>query len=324
MDTCIAKVELTALATYLLQRAKLRFLSSRESSVDVDIYRHGVTLDLRDLEQKYFAADCVREPENLLIYLALAQSGLADCFVDVGANCGHVAASVVDAYRSLVLFEPNPRLAALLRTIFADRPHVSIRECAVVGEASRGSIALTVPVDSSGLATLGGTELSALRERANIFEVRAETLENETRDLVLARAYIKIDVEGFEYQVIESARDLIVRERPIVGFEALSKSAAEKCAGLFVDYVYYCARFDFLEPGGALTRSISRLFGAALFGGAVDILRLSDIGATTLQNFSQIFSVPREKADIFETAIASFVANNPSIDASRLKTWTMA
>lgn len=310
---------------YLGRRARLRFFD--KSTADsltrtVKIFGQSVTLDVRDLEQKYLAADCVREPENLLVYRALARSGLVDTFIDVGANCGHVAASIVKDYAHIVLFEPNPKLAALLRQLFGTRPAIMIRECAIVDEASVGHLTLTVPDDSSGLATLGGTHLSKQHDRVHTYSVAASTLAAETEELSLKTAYVKVDVEGFEANIIKSAKELIDRQRPIVGYEALSNEAAMACARLFDRYVFYCARFDFLESGGALSRSLPGMLKALVFGAHIEVLKFGTIDECALTNFSQIFSVPVERVGGFEKAITDFAGSVGVVDLYKLRTWS--
>ena len=319
----ITRVKLQGLLPYLFTRAKLRLSTATvESRKQVYILNQAITLNLEDLEQKYLYADCVREPENLLIYRAIAETGLVDTFIDIGANCGHVALSVLPRYAQLLLFEPNPKLAEILKSIFRNNTKVIIKECAIVDEASVGSLTLSVPKDSSGLATLGVTELSKQHLDVDTFEVRASTLAVETSEISLDKAYIKIDVEGFEANIIDSAKDLINAQRPIVGFEALSKEAALNCADKFNDYTFYCARFDFLESGGALMNSYFGILKALITNAHIEIVRLDDLGVTSLENFSQIFSVPNEKCSNFENSINDYLSENPYLDLSSLTTWS--
>jgi FkbM family methyltransferase len=317
----IEKIKLTGLFIYLLGRAKMRFLQSRKK-ISIKIFGQRVTLDPKDLEQKYFAEDCVREPENLFVYKSLSRYGVAKTFVDIGANCGHVAASVVEDFQRVILFEPNPKLAELLRKIFSDFKTVEIKECAIVGKETIGIVQLTVPEESSGLATLGGTHLSNKRSSASTYDVRATTLESEISESMLGEAYIKVDVEGFEYEVLNSARELIVKTRPIVGFEALSLEAAQKCISLFKDCKFYCARFDFLEPGGALSKSTIGILRSLIAGGAIEVLELDVLSPINLNNFSQIYAVPNEKSEQFENSVRSFSKDIGSLDFSTLKTWS--
>lgn len=321
----LTSIKISGLFPYLMTRMRLRFIGKANSdSADniVAIFDQTVTLDLMDLEQKYLAEDCVREPENLIVYRAIADSGLVDTFIDIGANCGHVAASVISNYAHVLLFEPNPKLAVVLRKIFNKQKNVTIRECAIVDEASIGSLTLTVPDDSSGLATLGGTSLSKQREHVHTYSVKASTLAAELEGFSAESAYIKIDVEGFEVNIIQSAKELINSRRPIVGFEALSKQSALSCAQVFNDYVFYCARFDFLENGGALSRSLGGMIKALVFGARIEILKLDNLEECGLDNFSQIYSVPREKVEGFEKSIEIYSTRNPVFDLTSLKTWS--
>lgn len=325
MNSKLANFKLSGLLSYLIIRTKLRFLdkaNSGSTSKAVVIFGQTVTLDLMDLEQKYLAADCVREPENLIVYHAIADSGLVDTFIDIGANCGHVAASIMNDYAHVLLFEPNPKLALLLREIFKNQTHIVIRESAIVDEASVGSLTLTVPDESSGLATLGGTDLSKQHDQVHTYNVKASTLAVEVEGFSMKNAYIKIDVEGFEANIIESAKDLINSQRPIVGFEALSNEAAMNCARLFNDYVFYCARFDFLENGGALSRSVLGMIKALIFGANIEVLKLYNLEKSNLDNFSQIYSVPREKAEEFEKSILTYSTRHPIFNLKCLKTWS--
>jgi FkbM family methyltransferase len=325
MNSSFAKLKLSGLFSYLLTRSRLRFFNKANALSPqkvVTIFGHAVNLSMMDLEQKYLAADCIREPENLLVYRALASSGLVNTFIDIGANCGHVAASILNSYAHILLFEPNPKLAELLRQIYAGQKHVEIKECAIVDEASVGALTLTVPDDSSGLATLGGTHLSDQHGQFKTFQIRASSLSEEIRGYDLATSYIKIDVEGFEANIIQSAKSLINERRSIVGFEALSSKAAINCSKLFDNHVFYCARFDFLENGGALSRSIIGMIKALVFGANIEILKLNNLESSDLANFSQIYAVPAEKAQEFEKSVLSYSAVIQTLDLSRLKAWS--
>lgn len=322
MNKKIASFRLEGLLPYLMKRVNLRFFRTSGASSSRIILGQEVELDLVDLEQKYLSADCVREPENLLVYRALAGSGWVDTFVDIGANCGHVAASIMHDYKNVLLFEPNPKLATLLRKIFKNQKNIVVNECAIVDESTAGTLSLTVPDESSGLATLGRTKLSAQHDRVHTYSVRASTLASEISGYSLNTAYIKIDVEGFEENIIRSARELVNVQRPIVGFEALSNAAAENCVKLFEDYVFYCARFDFLDNHGALSKSVFGIMRALLLGGSIEVLKLAELQGNEINNFSQIYSVPKEKIKAFEEAILKYISVNPVLNLNAVKTWS--
>ena len=325
MHNKLVEIPLRGIIHYLIKRTQLRFmnkLSVGPSEKKITIFGQVAVLDLNDLEQKYLAVDCVREPENLIIYRAIAAYGLVNTFIDIGANCGHVAASIVHNYSQVVLIEPNPKLASILRDIFRTKSNVTIRECAIVDKVSVGQLVLSVPAGSSGLATLGKTAFSEQHEDMHRYVVKASYLGDEVKESDLQKAYIKIDVEGFEANIIQSATYLINNYRPIVGFEALSISAALDCARKFDGYAFYCARFDFLNSSGALSKSIGGILRATLLGAAIEVLRLSDLENIKLENFSQIYAVPSEKTSEFEDVVLQYTKQNPVFDLRQLKTWS--
>lgn len=319
-------LKISGLKKYLFKRAVLRFFSKErgpENDHIVTIFGNKVSLDTRDLEQKYLAADCVREPENLVIYKAIAQGGLVNTFIDVGANCGHVAASVLASYDNLILIEPNPKLAKLLREIFHSNKKVIIEECAIVGDKQCHEISLTVPKTSSGLATLGETKFSEKHSEFDCFTVKAKMLDDVLSGVNPAKCYIKIDVEGFELEIIKAGLKTIREFRPLIGFEALSKDAALACAKQFENYMFYCARFDFLEQHGALSKSMLNIARATIFGGNIVILKLGKDMETDLENFSQVYAVPIEKSELFESLLSNYCDKEKhSINLANLRTWS--
>jgi hypothetical protein len=108
----------------------------------------------------------------------------------------------------------------------------------------------------------------------------------------------------------------------MVGFEALSKDLALKCIAYFDNYVYYCARFDFIRNDGALTSSTSGISKAILSGGNIEVLHLGDLKSTSLTNFSQIYAIPKEKQTAFENCVRTYFSGINSLQVAKLKTWS--
>lgn len=312
MNQLISKLKLTGILRYLASRAYMRTIP-RTGSAPKFIRGRQVSLDLADAEQRYMYRDCIREPENTIIYMAMAKYGLANTFIDIGANCGHVALSIIDYYSSILLYEPNPVLASLLRKMFHGSMNVQVNEKAIVGSSAISEVKLFVPFNSSGLATVVGTHLND-SSSAQEYSVAGTTLSAEFGSRSLANAYIKIDVEGQEYDILSSSQELFRLHRPIVGFEALSSELLAKCASLFENCYFYCSRFDFLEPGGSLVRSPYGLLKAFVFGGSIEVLQVDPYTVVSLSNFSQVYAVPYEKRERFEAAVQNFFATHSPLD----------
>jgi len=316
MNQPISKLKLTGIPRYLASRAYMRAIA-RFGSAGKTIRGRQVSLNLADAEQRYMYRDCIREPENVIIYMAMANHGLASTFIDIGANCGHVALSIIDCYSSILLYEPNPVLASLLREVFHGSNKVKIKEKAIVGSSAVSEVKLFVPFNSSGLATVVGTHLND-SSSAQEYSVAATTLSAEFGDTSLANAYIKIDVEGQEYDILSSSQELFKLHRPIVGFEALSTELLAKCAVIFDNCSFYCSRFDFLEPGGSLVKSPYGILKALVFGGSIDVLQVDPCSAGSLSNFSQVYAVPNEKRQSFENAIQDTFAKCSPLSLSSM------
>ncbi|HEU5079604.1 MAG TPA: FkbM family methyltransferase [Opitutaceae bacterium] len=304
----IAKLALKGLNAYLLKRTAIRFFGKNSHKGEkhrMIVLDNEIQLDPGDVEQRYFIEQCIREPENIFIYKALAKSGLCDTFVDVGANFGHVASTVYPAYKKLTLIEANPNAAAQLRSLFRNKEKVQIENIALVDSAEIEEVTLSVPSNSSGLATIRAS--ADHDSTATKYKCRASTLDKVLAGKANRSTYIKIDVEGAEEQVLRGGQELIEQHKPIVGFEALSKDVARRCCSLFPQHVFYFARFDFLNASGALTKSVRGVIRAALFGGSIEVLKFTDIDSVPFDNYTQIIAVSMDRQKAFEEALRSEV-----------------
>ncbi len=290
---------------YLLARASMRLPRRRfaaRNNAKVERLGKWLSIDRRDLEQAYFEADCVREPENIFLFRAIAKHGLCRRFVDIGANYGHIALKVLPYFEKLTLVDANPNAISFLRRLFADEPKVEIHHFAVVESDQRKAVTLVVPNESSGLARIDNAKQDA-DGTAVSFECPATTLDLLLEPMGDQSIYIKVDVEGFEVQVLEGGSSLRSSPSVIVGFEAWSRVAAEQCCALFPEHIFYFARLDFVDRSGALTNSWLGLVRAALFGGTISVHRFKSPDEVPYDHFSQIIAVPIALQSRFEEAI---------------------
>ena len=321
----VITIQLIKLGAYLLHRAKMRFTvasdrkKNNEIKVEKQIFEKTISLNLKDLDQRLLYEDHIREPENIFTYTALARAGLCKTFIDIGANYGHDAILLEKEYDKIVLIEPNPSAATILMQMFKDKKNVFVINAAVVGENSPKELLLKVPKDSSALASIVDSPL--MRDDVDTFVCKGMTLKEcvETNDL--SSSYIKIDVEGGEYEILSESADEIMESRAIVGFEALSREFAIKCVALLKGYTYYYAKFDFLDDSGSLIKSPFKLL-LSLFGinSSISIYKVYGNDFTLApDNFSQVYCVPNEKELQFEKAIKTLVTKSPKIDCSKFE-----
>jgi FkbM family methyltransferase len=135
--------------------------------------------------------------------------------LDIGANLGLVSlhmARAVGPRGRVHAFEPNPRMQAYLAATLAASPALPVRLHPVALGPEEGALDLHVPPGNAGAASLVSAAPLPQGERVRVPVRPLDVLaEEEGIDRV---AVIKMDVEGFEAQVLRGAGWLIARTRP--------------------------------------------------------------------------------------------------------------
>ncbi|EJN60454.1 FkbM family methyltransferase [Halogranum rubrum] len=161
---------------------------------------------------------------DVLLRQLLARCGPGDVVVDVGANTGvySLAVAAAEPTARVVAFEANPAVCAQLRT-----------------NVRRNEFETRVDVRAVGLGDDTGTRRfyrSTYDELGSFAAANASAWEARIRDTVevpIARLddlvaagdisppnHLKVDVEGFGYEVLRGAEETLRRYRPVVYFEA--------------------------------------------------------------------------------------------------------
>jgi FkbM family methyltransferase len=183
--------------------------------------------DLNDRYSTLCGIDAGREA-----WLVALLCGLADrhqgTVLDVGSNQGAVAAALgrhIGPHRKLFAFEPLPETAARAAATLALNGLSNASLLSIAVGASDNPIAFHFRVGHSDLASAARD----LREEEGTYGevlVPCQRLDSLLADLLLDRVgLIKIDVEGFEPQVVRGAQELIRRDRPAIVFEYWPKVA---------------------------------------------------------------------------------------------------
>lgn len=168
--------------------------------------------------------------------------------VDVGANCGLYTRKLARLSRKVHAFEPSHKMAELLRRTSAS--NVNIHEVALsdrIGEAD-----LLIPEDNNqlvyGLASLEPRSLAEGQKLASarVPMARLDAIVDE--DV----AFVKIDVEGHELNVLNGAVAVLENSQPVFLVEAEDRHRAQATRLLFefFDARGYCGYF--LAAGGAV------------------------------------------------------------------------
>lgn len=162
--------------------------------------------------------------------LRLLDLGAAPVLVDVGANRGQS----IDAFRLMVpgahiiAFEPNPLLADRLRRRYSGQRNVDIHSAGL--SECPGQLALSVPLYNGypfdGLASFDEASAETwLESRIMGYDpakLRIAKFTCNVRRLDEFRidpALIKVDVQGFERQMLLGARETLLRANPVLLIE---------------------------------------------------------------------------------------------------------
>ncbi len=128
--------------------------------------------------------------------------------LDIGACKGVYSYALLQHSSRVYAFEPNPKLFNILK--HWSNELVVLHEVALSNET--GAANLLIPKGKVGYSNQGGS-LSRVKVsgRHNVVKVKAMRLDDLDIENV---GFMKIDVEGFEAQVLEGAEKTLHRDRP--------------------------------------------------------------------------------------------------------------
>lgn len=178
--------------------------------------------------------------------------------VDVGANKGVYTYALLQAgVREVHAFEPNPKLFGVLSRWAKGRAHLHPEALS----DTTGEAVLMVPHSEAGYSNQGAS-LSADKLNGQDFggvTVKTLRLDDAGIDNV---GFIKIDVEGFEMQVLKGAAGTLARDRPTLLVEIEEKHTKRKLPEMIAEvcaYGYQCLalRHGVLTPFDELDLAVS-------------------------------------------------------------------
>lgn len=180
-------------------------------------------LERPELLAAFYSAPRQTLHEEIAIVAVLAASLRRDSsYVDIGANRGQVLEQAVRLAPEgeHMAFEPIPDVAGDLARAF---PGVECRQMALGARAETAEFCHFRSLEGwSGLKR--SPEVSDERGDPEYITVDVSTLDAEIGSLL--PSVVKIDVEGAELGVLEGARELLSRARPLVIFEHVAAAAA--------------------------------------------------------------------------------------------------
>jgi FkbM family methyltransferase len=191
---------------------------------------------------KIFTLRWDKKENDFLFFLKMIPAGTV--VLDIGANIGVMAVLLARRIKDsqVVAFEPVPaNINALKRVIgFFELKNVRVMEFALGNE--EGEVEMVMPViDSVKMQGLSHVVHSSIKENNEGEKVKApiRMLDNVTGlNGTMRISAVKIDVENFEYFVLEGGRNFIKKYKPIIYIELWENDNRDKCFALVRELGY--------------------------------------------------------------------------------------
>lgn len=178
--------------------------------------------------------------------------------LDIGANIGNHAVVWSGLFDSVVCFEPNPQMSAVLRA------NLTLNICTNVKviEVGLGPEDAELPFSFHEEGNDGtGTFAKGIGDRTLPVR-RGDQLFTELGLDGHAITFVKCDVEGFEHSVFQGLSETLERHRPVIAFESNSAELGESSwailRSLGYDHLYMLRHTA--HTASPLTREFVRLF----------------------------------------------------------------
>lgn len=129
--------------------------------------------------------------------------------LDVGGHHGQFTLFALERFPSaeVITFEPQADGADKIREVTAGEPRVRLENYALGAESGSAELNISKRSDSSSLLPIGEGQTTAFpgTEAASTETIEVETLDNLLPEAPAAPVLLKIDVQGFELDVLRGA-----------------------------------------------------------------------------------------------------------------------
>jgi len=172
-------------------------------------------------------------------------------FLDIGAHIGKYSILFADRFDRVIAFEPeNNNFSTLTRNIELNKLEgkVTALNRAVYNESE---VMLTMTADSLNLGAHSVLSSNSLRDTTT----RKQEVKTISADEVIRRckiqpediSFVKIDVEGGEYLVLDGMREVLAVGRAKLVIEVQGEQRVKKVTSLLAEYGYVVTPIDEID-----------------------------------------------------------------------------
>lgn len=217
--------------------------------------RQGMKMKLKLPEENEFFLE-THDPEITRLLCRFIQPGQA--FFDIGAHIGYyslLASRLVGSQGSIFAFEPSPQ------TVLRLEEHVSENNCTNIqvlplgiGDQNGNHEFLEFGASTLNALVLPEDQVPLARQRKGIAllnqaTVMCRTLDSLLKDRTIAPPdFVKIDVEGFEFNVIQGMEKILDEVKPNLLIELHHPQAVASIPGFLQTKGYDSYRIDHGQP----------------------------------------------------------------------------
>lgn len=164
-------------------------------------------------DDDYLAAQGgIFEPETVMLFRSLASG--AKVALDVGANVGCTALLLSQIAQKVHAFEPSPSTHHWLHQNTRQAGNVTTHNIGLGAKPMQTEITFAPNNRSGGFIS----DQTKATDGHTVERIKIDRLDNLTRDMGRVD-FMKLDVEGYELQVLEGAPETLWRDRPVVAME---------------------------------------------------------------------------------------------------------
>lgn len=129
---------------------------------------------------------------------------------DIGANIGQTVDELLPNYDKIICFEPNPSLVTIIKDKFFNNDKITIEELGLSDkiETKKFNISNSHVVSTFSEDWINNSRFTNVYNWDTSIDVKTTTLD-EVIDKYGIPYFIKIDVEGYEYEVIKGLTKLL-------------------------------------------------------------------------------------------------------------------
>jgi len=184
-------------------------------------------------------------------------------FLDVGANHGTHSVLFLSVGIPVIAFEPNPSCSAHFQVICKLNSFSGRWEQVAIG-SEVGDIELVYPERDTWFGSVSSDVVPVLKRLSNTTSLRVQVknLDCYLDDIPPGKTLIKIDVEGFEREVLKGASRVLQDCRPMIIFESYDANAREELYSLLIGFGYHIHSLPWRPCTNSRVLSIKEFFAS--------------------------------------------------------------